>query len=242
MIQRMLTRMFSVLALSLMIIVFFSAECRAEGAGDFFLYDVKRLPKNILVDSIGVITIVSEEFKEGIRFYQRENDRFAPAGIIQVENTFPASEGGYGGWCKYLVTRVSGEYAEIITDPYRDFRIWIKTNNKPDAWGGLIIFDKLDGKALKHEMLGEIDIFILSNEIKLYREPEESEGHLTIRKELQERRVFYPVSFRDGFIQIGREFFDDDTIKTTYSDPIGWIKARDGNGAITFYLYSVSWL
>jgi len=219
-----------------------NTKCYAEGAGDRFLYDVKKLPKDILIDTIGLIRLSNKEMKDGIQQYQHENNKFISKGILKKTETLPVGEGGYGGWYKYLVVDVCGEYIKIIYNPYKDFRVWIKPSKNIIDGHSLIVFDELYGIDLKTEKIDEIDIFILSKEIKLYKEPSSNSNYILVKKELQEKRVFYPIVFKKDFVLIGQEFFDEDTMETIFSEPIGWIKTRNFDGKITFYFYTCFWM
>jgi hypothetical protein len=77
--------------------LFASMECYAEGAGDYFLYDVRRLPDDIMIDSIGVITFSTQEIEKRIQQYERNDNTFISKNIIPINETHPVGEGGYGG-------------------------------------------------------------------------------------------------------------------------------------------------
>lgn len=242
MLKRALIRIGFAMLFFTSVIISVNTHCYAEGAGDLFLYDVSKLPKDILTDTIGMVRFTTVEIEKGIQQYEREKNSFTPKNFIQLKETYPVGIGGYGGWYKYLVVEVSGEFIKIIFNPYRNSRVWVKPNIKTVDGDSLIIYDDLIGKNLNIDKIGEIDIFILSKEIKLYKEPKESSDHVIVKKNFPERRVFYPVAFKKNFIQIGEESFDDDTIETTYGEPIGWIKMKNNDDAIAFYLYTFSWL
>jgi hypothetical protein len=225
-----------------LVLFFANTNCYAEGAGDYFLYDVGKLPNDILIDSVGIITFSIEEIEKGLQLYERDKNIFISKNIIQIKETYPVGEGGYGGWYKYLVVNVVGDYVKIVLNPYRNSRAWVKLNKETANEYNLIIFDELIGKDLKTKKINEIDIFILSKEIKLYKEPDENSNHIIVKKELQEWRVFYPIVFSKDFVQIGQEYFSEDTMETTFGEPIGWIKTRNNDGKITFYLYTCFWL
>jgi len=225
-----------------LVIFLANTNCYAEGAGDYILYDVNKLSKDILVDTIGLIRLSNDVIKNGLQLYENEDNNFISKKILKLADTLPVGEGGYGGWSKYFVVDVSGEYIKIIYNPYKDYRAWVKPSKNRVDKHSLILFDELNGIDLKENRIDEIDIFILSKEIELYKEPDENGDYIIFKKERQEKRVFYPVFFEKGFIQIGQEFFNEDTLETTFSEPIGWIKTRTNDGKITFYLYTCFWL
>ena len=225
-----------------LVIFIANTNCYAEGAGDYFLYDVGKLPNDIMIDSVGIITFTVEDKEKGLQLYERDKNIFISKNIIQIKETHPVGEGGYGGWYKYLVVNVVGDYVKIVLNPYRNSRAWVKLNKGAVNEYNLIIFNELIGKDLKTIKINEIDIFILSKEIKLYKDPDENSNYIIVKKKHQEQRVFYPVVFNREFVQIGQEYFNEDTMEVTFGEPIGWIRTRDNDGKITFYLYTYFWL
>ncbi len=151
---------------------FFSvaAICQAEGYGDYFLYDVDKISQNVLVDTIGFLTIGQKDLQKEIGVYEQIGSTFILKNTFQIKKTYPVSKGGYGGYHKYLVTSMKGEYIKIIYDPYRNLSCWIRLKQSRD--NKTIIFSKLMHSNQK--LVEEIDIFLLSNNRKLYKEPKEN--------------------------------------------------------------------
>jgi hypothetical protein len=227
-----------------------------EGYGDHFLYDVGRLPKNILVEAIGHVVLHAESHEDSsippekraprpssvvTRFpiYEPRGGGFASVGEIRVAETVPASRGGYGGWIKYLATERRGRFIRVIVDPYKDRRVWVQP-----APGDAVIFSELIGRAKPVE--GEIDIFLFSRETRLYSGPRLDAPFQLLRSNENERaKAYAPVAFTRGFVQIVSRRIDTRDphgISTVDSEPLGWIRIRDDAGRLAFFLYTYSWL
>lgn len=227
-----------------------------EGYGDHFLYDVGRLPKNILVEAIGYVVLHAESKEDHsntpatrapqpssvlTRFpiYEPRGGGFASAGEIRVAETVPASRGGYGGWIKFLATERRGRFIRVIVDPYKDRRVWVKP-----APGDAVIYSELIGRAKPVE--GEIDIFLFSGETKLYAGPRLDAPIQILRPNENERaKAYAPVAFTREFVQIVSRRIDPRDphgISTVDSEPLGWIRIRDDAGRLAFFLYTYSWL
>ncbi len=219
--------------------------CHAEGYGNYFLYKVDKISQNVLVDTVGMVSIGQKDMQKKIEVYEQRGKTYFLKNSIQIENTYPVSKGGYGGYHNYLVTSINGEYLKIILDPYRDLRGWIRL--KQTTENKIIVFSELMFNNQK--LTEEIDIFLLANKRKLYKEPKKNSVFVSINKTDQNQQVFYPVSFKNDYIQIGIRFFNDDHIKVDKNrtcsvcdgETIGWIKARNHAGKISFFLYVYSW-
>jgi hypothetical protein len=237
--------------LALQALPFGAASLRAEGYGDWFLYDANKLPKHVLVDTIGIAMPCAQQQEDETvplsqraprlsatitRFqsYERKGGKFVPAAEIPIDDTLPAGKGGYGGWVRYLVTARSGAYVQIIIDPYRDRRRWIKPEKDR-----VILFSELIGR--RKPIQEEIDIFVLSAETKLYSEPRLVAAYETLRRDELQGKVYYPIVFRRDFVQIGVRRMEERGPSTVGGEPVGWVRARDDEGRLAFYLYTHAW-
>lgn len=235
-----------------------NGTARAEGYGDYFLYDLAKLPKNVLVDTIGLAvlnaeltedsTLLPQPAQKITRFlsYDRKGDQFVPAKEIPVAKTLPVGVGGYGGWVKYLVTAWQGEYLQIITDPYKNLRTWIRPDKAKGDYA-IIFADLINSNSaiIKSAIMEEeIDIFLLSAETKLYAEPRPGSKFKVLRKANFHDKEYYPIAFTKDYIQVGlREMDPNDPhhVITVDGEPLGWIKMRDDQGRIAFHLFMASW-
>ena len=100
------------------------------------------------------------------------------------------------------MTEANGDYIRIIYDPSLDLRAWISLSDIKPA--ETVIFDELTDNGLQFG--SEIEIFLLSGEREIFTAPDNSSSSSMITKKDFERKVFYPVSLKNGFIQIGRRY------------------------------------
>jgi hypothetical protein len=185
---------------------------RSEGYGDWFSYDMARLPKDVLVDTIGQALVHGESFQA----FDRVGTRFVPVGELRTADTFPVGTGGYGGWVRYLVTAQDGKYFQVIVDPYAGRRTWLDLDETKSDYA--IVFANLEGR--QHPVEEEIDVFLLA--------------------ERSQDRVYYPIAFKGAYVQIGLRT-EDPMAGTIDGGPVGWIRARDDQGRLAFHLFMYTW-
>jgi hypothetical protein len=205
---------------------------RSEGYGDWFSYDMARLPKDVLVDTIGQALVHGESFQA----FDRVGTRFVPVGELRTADTFPVGTGGYGGWVRYLVTAQDGKYFQVIVDPYAGRRTWLDLDETKSDYA--IVFANLEGR--QHPVEEEIDVFLLAEKTKLYAAPRSRARATMLREERSQDRVYYPIAFKGAYVQIGLRT-EDPMAGTIDGGPVGWIRARDDQGRLAFHLFMYTW-
>jgi hypothetical protein len=244
-----LSRIISGLVIAIATFFICTGSASTQGTGDYFLYHLDKLPKNVLADTIGFTMFLVEFTEDSIldpkttRFlsYNRKSDQFIPAKGILAAETLPVGYAGHNGWIKYLVTARQGEYVQIITDPYKNLRTWIKPD-KTKREKATIFADLIDSNlnSLKSFDFFEIMIFFLSEETRLYDEPRSFSKFKVMHEAHFPPEVrFFPIAFTKDYIQIALRQYptDPDTIGRIDSEPLGWIRMRDDQGRIAFFLY-----
>lgn len=247
------------IALPAVLIMFFlsGALARAEGYGDSFLYDMDRLPANVLADAIGFVVLHAPRpegqpppelspLLSAFPAYQLRGGNCVPAGDMSSGDTLPVGRGGWGGWLRFLLTACAGECLQIVIDPYADRRAWVRLNGKNGDYA--VVYSDLTGRM--KPVSEEIDIFLLSPQTRLFADPRADAKSIVLRQaDSRKNQCYYPVAFQGDFVQIGIRSLvpPPEDVPGKYSGdtvdgkPIGWIKARDDRGRLAFHLFMFTW-
>jgi len=239
----------------LLFLFYFNGIATAEGYGDYYLYNNTNIHKNTLIDTIGIVVLYAEENEisgtpqpslviSQFQGYKRNGDIFSSGSKVSVDDIFPVGKGGWGGWIKFLITASESGYIQVIIDPYKNDRCWVKPAKKDQV----VIYPDLSG--VEHSVQEEIDIFMINSRVNFYPEPREGSISRVLHKNKSEKMVFYPIRFTTKYVQVGRRYMDQDHTMDIpgkrYGDmingkPLGWIRMRDSQDRIAFHLFTYSW-
>lgn len=208
-----------------------------------FLVDLDRLADGVLRECIGIqeldwnTTGENADGKSGtgrwcppVPIYARTQEGFQIEGLLGIDQTF-AFQGG-----RYPATAKEGEHVQIVIDPYKDRRVWIRPR---DMWAlaGDYAWFCLDEPCLASERkrlrLAVDPISLLAGRSRIvYTEPADKaqRGRLP---EIDSSSYYVLTEVRDGFGHIASTSIEPDIGFHFY----GWIRIRDGAGHLTIWPY-----
>lgn len=250
----------------LLFITLLCTSAFAEGYGNSFEYNSGKIADSALKSAIGLVYLMERDGNQDM--YKQAEDRlntyiktdkgFRPVSGPLFKETIPIGTHGYGGFAKYWITKRSGEYVQIIIDPYLDIRVWIKLrifskdekfyNGKEDD--KVVIYSNCKKK---HSVDPELDIFIISDKVPLYADPEGKKFIKYIVKEEQPDdsptphvcSIYFPVKFNKDYVFIEEYKIDFSSDTTASISPpcslSGWIPIRDKDNRLAIHLYTVTW-
>lgn len=219
----------------------------ADGVSVRFHVPADRIARTVLVDAIGLCRLKGMKEKDTLATYVMSTGAFRKSGAVRIHELIPLSSFGYQprepGWIDYSfpITRIHKEFIEIVLDPERDNRAWIKKTVET----GTVFTEIIDFNNLELPKCC-VDVFFLSREPDLvaYARPMREGKSTPItpkfypvgrRRKWQENR-YIALDMADGFLKIGLLTPTSEAVMLDPKiDPIGWIPMRDKEGRLSVW-------
>lgn len=198
------------------------------------------IAKDVLKNTIGILTINSgTRGGTALRVYTRMADRFVADSSMKVEETTPLSSFGYHGDAsiklienyRYPIIETIGSHARIVYDPVKSLSAWINLEEtEHDFYTKVTLLSDLDALSKYYV---DIHGFTKSGRRKIYESPEKDAQYAIVAK--SSTSLLKVIEIGEEFVKLGKPRFNNDWQEEGI-DPVGWIRIRDDEGKLTFWL------
>lgn len=218
----------------------------ADAPSEGYHVAYKDISKEVLRNTIGILTINSRAGKEAtLQTYAREAGQYVPAALLEAADTTPISSFGYhppvdSGTIenyRYPIIEATDSYVRIVYDPVKNLSGWINLIETGKRFSTSVTMLH-DLEALKSFSI-DIFSFTESGKRKFYKFPGTPDNHFLVEKSDISYWFLTVMDMRKGYLQLGKPRFNDSTLELEGVDPIGWIRIRDDQGLLTFWIMLV---
>jgi len=215
----------------------------ADAPSEKYHVAYRDISTEVLQNTIGILTI-NPGAKKGtsLRIYLRQADRFVPDSLLKVLETTPISNFGYHnpeGTSKienyrYPIIEMIGRHARIVYDPVKNLSAWIDLDEmEKDFFTTVTLLN-----ALNESLPYYVDIFCFteSSRRKIYKSPAKGAEYFIAAKSDRRYGLLKVMEIGEGFVKVGNPRFNSESFELEGVDPIGWMRIRDDQGRLTFWI------
>jgi len=224
-------------------VVFFIFPLFAEAPSEKYHVAYPSISKEVLQNAIGILTInPGEKMGDTLRTYLRQAHTFVPFTHLDVLKTTPVSCFGYHNPkeienYRYPIIEMIGQYARIVYDPVKNLSGWIDLNEtKKDFSTTITLLNELN-ESLRYYI--DIFYFTESGRRKIYKSPAKDAEHFIAAKSDRRYGFLKVMELGEGFVKLGKLRFNFESHELEGVDPIGWVRIRDDQGQLTFWIQDV---
>jgi len=198
--------------------------------------------KQILKETIGILTINSG-VKGGrkIETYSKNDKDFKLSETLDViKETTPVSNFGWQPILsdslvtnyRYPVTAENGDYLEIVYDAKKGSKTWVNTKELEKNFYLTIIM--IDSISTPLNFWVDIFYFTNSGKRKVYEQPNRNSNFKIISKK-EQKHLLEIIEQKGEFIKLGIVHYNYETSEDKI-EPIGWVRTRDNEGMLMFWI------
>lgn len=218
----------------------------ADAPSEGYHVAYKDISKEVLRNTIGILTINSRAGKEAtLQTYAQKAGQYVPAALLKAADTIPISSFGYHptidseaiGNYRYPIIERTDMYVRIVYDPVKNLSAWINLAEAEKHFSTYVTMLH-DLETLKSFSI-DIFSFTESGKRKFYKFPGKPNNYFIVEKSDTSYGSLTVMDMRKGYLQLGKPRFNDSTFELEDVDPIGWIRIRDDQGLLTFWIMLV---
>jgi len=207
----------------------------------------KKISREVLRNTVGILTISSGAQKgTTLRTYLWVADQFIPAAEIKVIETTPISSFGDHAASdstsiakyRYPIIETIDPYARIVYDPVNDRSAWINLDETKKLFSSVTV-TRLNELSASLPLYVDIFCFTNSGRRKVYKSPRADDGYFIVARSEERYGRLKVMELGEGYLKLGQPRFNQTSFELEAVDPVGWIRIRDDQGQLTFWLKSV---
>lgn len=220
----------------------FSLSLFADAPYEKYHVAYKDISKDVLKNTVGILTINSG-IKKGteLKAYTRIEKQFSYNKTLKVKKTIPISNFGYhppvDELCisnyRYPIVAKFEQYLCIVYDPIKNLKTWVNMKEVEENFYTSTVM--VDSIKIPSSFFVDIFYFTKSGKRKLYKEPRNDAKYIIISKNESKYGLLKIIGQKKDFVKIGIVHVDFDTYEESI-EPIGWVKIRDGQGRLMFWI------
>lgn len=223
----------------------FSLSLFADAPYEKYHVAYEDISKDVLKNTIGILTINSG-IKKGteLKTYSRNENHFTYRTSLLVKETIPISNFGYHPPIdelnienyRYPIVAKFDQYLCIVYDPIKNLTTWVNIKEIEENFStSIVMVDSIKTPSL---FFVNIFYFTKTGKRKLYQEPQNDAKFTIISKNESKYHLLKIIEQRKDFVKIGVVHVDFDTYKESI-EPIGWVRIRDDQGRLMFWIADV---
>jgi len=135
---------------------------------------------------------------------------------------------------RYPIIETIAPHARIVYDPVKNLSAWIDlSETEKDFSTTVTLLNELNES---QSFYVDIFCFTESGRRKIYKSPAKDAEYFIASKSDRRYELLKVMELGNGFLKLGKPRFKPDSLEMEGVDPIGWVRIRDDQGQLIFWI------